>query len=333
MDAAIATTTSDLLLSVDVLGTVFTRYLYESLARALQPIFFAMLVLYVIWWGFSMIVGRSSPSPIEAMERLIRAVLIYWLATSWGAFAHSIYAIVQAIPVFVGSRIVAAIDVATGSPASSADIMHTLDTLYTMSIKIAEQIYLGSLMDGLGGLLSILVILFTLAFLGISVAAILVTKLVLHILLALGPIWLVLALYNYSSRFTDGFLSISAKLIIQQVLVYAFLGFFSGLVMLAVGAADMASTPDLRGGLAQVMPLLLVEAVGCYLLIQVPGIAGTIVGGGPLGFRRRIAFVAGAVNLPIRSRNGIAADASIERPEQVMRSIQRETTRNSSVWF
>jgi len=329
MEQAVSSAASDLLLSVDVLGTTFIREVYQSLGRVLQPIFFTMLILYVIWWGFSLMTGRSSLSPIEAMERLLRAVVIYWLATSWGAFSGTIYVAIQSIPDVVGSRIMAGIALATGRPAHS-DVLHALDVVYAASIRIAGQIYIGSVMDGLAGLLSALVIVFSVAFLGIAIASVFAAKFFLQIIVAMGPLWIVLALFKYSSRYTDGFRTIVVRLLIQQVLIFAFLGFYSSIIGLAIGAMEIPASADVTLGISHIMPLLLAEAVGCYLLLQVPGIARTVASGTVMVASR---YDAGTVN-PINSlfRTGTQRVTMLAgQTDDAMRNIQRETARNATV--
>jgi type IV secretion system protein VirB6 len=329
MEQAMSSTASDLLLSVDVLGTAFIRDVYQPLGRVLQPIFFTMLILYVIWWGFSLITGRASLSPIEAMERLLRAVVIYWLATSWGALSGTIYAAIQSIPDVVGSRIMAGIALATGRPASS-DVLNALDMIYATSIRIAGQIYIGSVMDSLAGLLSALVIVFSIAFLGIAIASVFAAKLFLQILVAIGPLWIVLALYKYSSRYTDGFLAIVVRLLIQQVLIFAFLGFYSGIITLAIGATDVTTSVDVTLGMSHIMPLLLVEAVGCYLLIQVPGIARTIADGTSMMAGRHGIATVNAIDQLFRTKTQ-RVTMMPSQTDETMRNIQRETARNATV--
>ena len=304
MSGSVSTIISDLLNGIDHAGGNFVEVLYKRIGLYLDPVFFSMLVIYVIWWGYSIMSAKSTATPLEAAERLAKAMFIYWLVTNWQPFADSLYTLVQKIPDILAQRIVKTISASTGAGGGTdvAGIPAMFDDLYTTTIKVVGQIYTGSLMDIFGGLLSIIIIIFTLLFIGVALAAIIAAKVMLFIVLALGPVWIILALFNYSYRFTDGFLTVCAQLVIQQVLIYGFLGFYFYMVTLSVNVAENGGGDDIAGKLSHVMPLLLVTLVGFYVLLQIPMIAAVLSGGAPLS-------TVGAYSGMMRSISGIGQTA------------------------
>ncbi len=94
---------------IDNIGEDFVRTVYMQLGNAMGNVFTLMLTLYIAWWGYSILSGRESISPIEAAYRLGRAVIIYLLLTGWGTFSSTIYQLVQSIPDEVGKVIVGAV--------------------------------------------------------------------------------------------------------------------------------------------------------------------------------------------------------------------------------
>lgn len=342
MGGSVSTIISDLLNGIDHAGGNFVEVLYKRIGLYLDPVFFSMLVLYVIWWGYSIMAAKSSASPLEAAERLGKAMFIYWMVTNWAPFSDSLYTLVQSIPDILAQRIVKTLSVSTGGAGTElSGIPAMFDQLYAAAIKVVGQIYTGSLMDVFGGLLSIIIIIFTLLFIGVALAAIIAAKVMLFIVLALGPVWIILALFRYSYRFTDGFLTVCAQLVIQQVLIYGFLGFYFYMVTLSADVAQNGGGDDIAGKLANVMPLLLVTVVGFYVLLQIPLIASTLTGGSPLsavgaysGMKRSVlgaGRAVGGVTRPVgRAGQSFMRQSTQGRRMQAAASIQREAARNAS---
>ena len=139
---------------IDGVGQGFVSNVYMQLGNALGPVFTGMLTIYVVWWGYSIISGRETISPIEAAYRLGRVVIIYLLLLHWGTFSETIYKLVQAVPDEVGKIIVGAISRATGNQLSDQHAIPALiDNLYRGAQDVAKQVYTGSMFDFLGAIL------------------------------------------------------------------------------------------------------------------------------------------------------------------------------------
>ncbi|MER9375511.1 type IV secretion system protein [Mesorhizobium sp. M0491] len=340
----VSTIISDLLSGVDQAGARFVEVLYKRIGLYSENLFFAMLLLYVVIWGYMQIFGRSTASPLEAAWRLGRAMFIYWMVTNWAPFSETIYTLVQSIPEVLANRIVQTVSSTTGTQVSSVDAVPAMfDALYEATLRVMPELYTSVLTDFFGALLAIIIIIFTLLFIGVAVAAIIAAKVLLFIILALGPVWIIMALFNYSFKFTEGFFSVTANLVVQQLLIYGFLGFYYYMVQLSVSAMEGGGGTDITGKLSHVMPLLLVTLVGFYVLLQIPIIAGILTGSGPIG-------TAGAIHGIRRSARGTVdnavtrtatrAGSSLLRRSAEGRprfaadvgkaSIQRETAKNAS---
>ncbi|MGN6770072.1 MAG: type IV secretion system protein [Rhizobiaceae bacterium] len=265
---------------IDGVGQGFVSNVYMQLGNTLGPVFTGMLTVYVVWWGYSIISGRETISPIEAAYRLGRVVIIYLLLTHWGTFSETIYKLVQAVPDEVGKIIVGAVSRATGNQLSDQHAIPALiDNLYRGAQDVAKQVYSGSMFDIFGAILSTIVLMAAIIFSAIAIAAIIAAKIMLFITLALAPIWIVLWLYRWSSRISEGFISLTTYLIIQQILIYGFLGFYFSLVNLALNTA-MSGGASADSKMSMVLPLVLVTIIGIYVLTQLPAITAILNGGG-----------------------------------------------------
>ncbi len=133
--------------------------------------------------------------------------------------------------------------------------------------------------DILGAILSAIVLMAAIIFSAIAIAAIIAAKIMLFITLALAPIWIVLWLYRWSSRISEGFISLTTYLIIQQILIYGFLGFYFSLVNLALNTA-LSGGASADNKMSMVLPLVLVTIIGIYIFTQLPAITAILNGAG-----------------------------------------------------
>src|SRR6202043_1079366 len=78
-------------------------------------------------------------------------------------------------------------------------------------------------------------------FVGFSAFVVIFSKIMLWVLLSLAPIFIVLLLFNASSRFFNGWLAATVQNIIVPVIVYALLGFFLSIIKDAVQTLNDAN--------------------------------------------------------------------------------------------
>ncbi|TIM85133.1 MAG: type IV secretion system protein, partial [Mesorhizobium sp.] len=104
---------------------------------------------------------------MEAAWRLGRAMFIYWMVTNWAPFSETIYTLVQSIPEVLANRIVQTISSTTGTQVSSVDAVPAMfDALYEATLRVVPELYTSVLTDFFGALLAIIIIIFTLLFIG-----------------------------------------------------------------------------------------------------------------------------------------------------------------------
>ncbi|NTE37660.1 type IV secretion system protein [Agrobacterium tumefaciens] len=274
---------SSILNGIDNVGKSFVTNVYMQLNHALGGVLVLMLTVYVVWWGYLIVAGRDNLSPIEAMFRLGRVGVIYMFVTQWGTFSNTIYVLVQSIPDEVGKIVIGAVSRATGNQLSGQSAIPALiDNLYKGAQDVASQVYTGSFYDIMGALLSVFVLAGAIIFSAICVAAIIAAKVMLFITVALAPLWILMWMYKWSTRISEGFISLCTYLIITQIVLYGFLGFYFSLVNLALstatGSGDLADNK-----MSMVMPFIFVTVVGIFILTQIPSLVSILNGGGFVG--------------------------------------------------
>lgn len=332
---------SDIFAKLDAIGETFISNAYSGLALQVNVIFGSMLTLYVVWWGYMILAGRDGFSVPEAAWRLGRAFFIYYMATNWGAFSATIYKLVQTVPNIISDTIIASIaghgGVLDGGTEDTTGVVKILDAVFETAGKVYEQVATGTF-EFVGALIGAVVFVVAMIFIAVAAAAILAAKLMLFITLALAPVFIVLALYRWTFRFTEGWLTLMVNLMVTQTLMMAFLAFLYQLIELAINTANNTAT---ESKLSYVAPFVIVCLLGIVVFRLIPAFAATIVGGGVPGegdapFRGgRLSFR--QATSQATSRWGILTTGLGRRrttahvQEARARAIQRETEKNAQL--
>ena len=280
---------------VDQIGTTFVQNAYQQLAQALTGgggggvnVAALILTLYVIVWGFGLWFGTARGGPLEAAFRLFRVFLIYTMATSWSDFQAFAYSFFNDTPSAIGNAMLGAVananNTGLGVNLTSVNAVQTaLTNVWSTTLNLASAFtqnagYLSAGPYIFAGIMVVAVALL----IAYAVFVITLAKLFLWLLLALGPIFILLLLFGFTSAFFSGWIRTLVLYFVVQVLIYAFLAFFLALSQQYFdAAAGVAANQTATFG--NVGPIIVVALIGFFLLMQIPTVAANIVGGFALG--------------------------------------------------
>ena len=338
---AATTIISDIFAKLDGIGETFIKNAYDGLALQVNVLFGSMLTLYVIWWGYMILAGRDGFSVPEAAWRLGRAFAIYFMATNWGAFSATLYQLVQSVPNLISDTIIESIagsgGALDGGTGDTTGVVKILDAVFETAGKIYEQVATGTF-EYVGALIGAIVFVVAMIFIAVAAAAILAAKLMLFITLALAPGFIILALYRWTFRFTDGWLLLMVNLMVTQTLMMAFLAFLYQLIELAINTANNTAT---ESKLSYVAPFVIVCLLGIVVFRFIPAFASAITGGAAIG-QGDSAYIGGRQSY-LRARyegsgrmqilrNGLSRRRTSSDVQAARaRAIQRETEKNGQL--
>lgn len=270
---------SDFLTRLDQTGIGFVEQIYRAMATELGSIFRLILLLYVVWWGYDILRGRSSAMPLELAERLGRVVFVYAVATRWDVFATLIFEVVTKTPENLGNLIVDTIrgSGSAGTEAGRSAVLNAFNTLYDAGVRLVGTVYTGTFYDIFGALLAAIILVAAMLFLGLALGILVAAKLLTYITLALAPIFIILAVFGITFRFTQGYVNLLVSLMISVILLYAFVGFYIEIVNVVIGFTGSAGT-GVAQKIGQVVPFIFVCICGFYVVLQIPSIAFAIAG-------------------------------------------------------
>ena len=233
----------------------------------LLPALTILLTLYVAFFAFSLITGRSSLSISALTPRMLTLGMVLTFSTSWMAYQGFVWTLAVGAPDQLAG-------ILTGTSGSSTQVFgDKIDVVFGALVQNAS----GDIGEStstfsppgllwLGG---------TLLLLG-TVGLLVTCKIALAILLALGPVFVVLALFPGTRGLFTGWLK--GVVLMALTPLFAVLG---GSLMLELSVPILRKLAETPGAIdpKAAMAFFMIGAVHCALMIMVLKVAGTMVAG------------------------------------------------------
>ncbi|HEY3730208.1 MAG TPA: type IV secretion system protein [Steroidobacteraceae bacterium] len=282
------------------LNSQLTDYIGSNTARvstALEPAIVTLGVLYVMAWGVLQLTGRIDEPVTSGLKRIITLAIVLAVALRLWLYNTVIVDTFYRAPAQLAAFVV-----------GSSDPVGTVDTIWNHGGAVAEQLWSrGSLLNGeLGFYLMGAAVWLLMGLLCVYVMFLIsLSSIALALLLAVGPLFIVLLLFDATRRLFDAWLAqlatyalitiltvLVAALLLQVVSSYAVQTAARGSALLTVDALDMVLLAILvLLLLRQIMPIAASLAAGVSLH-SLGTVSGVIVRG--VGHARVAGRVAGA---------------------------------------
>lgn len=262
--------------AVDCMAAQTTEKAFSTLLGpdgALGQALTLLLTLYVALMAIRMLTGRTGVGLSSLTPRMMGLGLVLCFATSWAAYHQVVWNLLVGAPDHLASLLVGT---RGSAPALFAD---RLDQLFQLVLDAARQSVVAggekpTMLAGMrpADLLWIASLLLLFGTVGVLVAS----KIALAALLALGPVFIVLALFRATSGLFEGWLR--AAILFAIVPLLTVLVGTGALALIAPMLSDLASsggtpTPELA------VSVLLGAGVFSLLMLLVLRVASTLTGG------------------------------------------------------
>lgn len=224
-----------------------------------------LLTLFVAFFGISLLLGRSNLSIRSLTPRMITLGLVLTFATSWVAYQSVVWTLATGTPDWLAT-------VLMGSDGSATQVFpQKLDVVF-LAVQEASQGQEDISAFSPAGMMWMGAMLLLLGTVGVLVTA----RIALALLVALGPIFVVMALFNGTRGLFTGWLKGLVMLALTPLL--AVLG---GSIMLELAVPVLGALTAVPGQIdAQpAMAFFLVGAVHAALMVMALKVAGTMVAG------------------------------------------------------
>ncbi len=233
---------------------------------SLVPVLTILLTLYVAFFAVSLLLGRSRLGVRSLTPRMITLGLVLTFATSWLAYQSVVWNLAIGGPDWLATMV-------TGSDGSATNVFaDKLDVVFA-AIQQASQGQQGEVSAfSPAGIMWLGAMLLLLGTVGVLVTA----RIALAVLVALGPIFVVMALFDGTRGLFTGWLK--GVVMLAMTPIFAILG---GSVMLEIAVPVLGALNSAPGEInAQAaMAFFLIGAVHCALMVMVIKVAATMVGG------------------------------------------------------
>jgi len=205
---------------LDTVSISAIQTIYTSLMTALLPVFTVGVTLYVVYWGYEMIYGRASLTAGAFVWRMLRIWLIYFIAFSWSPFSILVVNVFTSTADGVATAVCSGVG-GTGCSSPESAVGSQLSMVFSNGLTAAKTI---SASGGWGaafslGLLAIIDIVAVVIFVAVAITLVMIGKVALFVLLGLAPLFIAMALFDFSSTLFTGWLRTCVQYAIVPVIV------------------------------------------------------------------------------------------------------------------
>lgn len=286
------------------LGSFVTRTI-SNIATGLSPVVTQCLILYVILWGVAMWRGVIEEPFLDGVFRLIKIALVVTFATKTAMYVSVIANDIQQAPWYL-IQLFAGI-----SSRSTVPLM--LDVAMKHALDFAGYLWSSS-GTGFGSyFLAAIVFVVSALTLGYIAGLILLSLIAVSLLVAVGPVFILMLLFGATKRFFELWLG--------QVFNYVFVGALAMLAgTLIVGMLNNTAKNALamaaggqKIGLNSIVTICILGVLGFVVLMQVMGIASALGGGVALQTMGAGRWMAHKAGMPLRGARDIYRDINRRR--------------------
>lgn len=270
---------ADFFASVDAVFVNFFANGASRIATSVRPVFDILVTLYVVLWGLAMWRGLIQEPMSDGVMRVLKIILIGTFALNTAVYTPQIAQTIFRTPdQLAGVLVPGGTTAATGNSLDQALERGTeTGRRFTDSMSITSPIIsLGLLLQ------AIIVWIFTVVLVAYAAALILLSKIALSIVLALGPLFIACLLFEPTRQLFVSWLAQALNGLFTYVIAVAIVAlgmtFFQAAADASLAALNVA-TPQFTA----VFPLLIVGGAVFLTLMQTGSIASALANGVQIG--------------------------------------------------
>lgn len=253
--------------------TQFTSSAVSNLTSAVNGPLRLGLTLYVVFYGIAIIRGAVREPVLDFAWRSVRLTAIVMLATESGTFQQYVTDLFgQTLPREIGNAIAGSgLSLSSGQP---------FDQLLNKGIEVATRIYdQAGLTNVAPALIAAILMVFTAVAGFLQFAVMLYAKVGLALVIAVGPLFVALALFEATRPFAEAWTRQVCNFVVLQVLVIALIGL---MLTTVTGFVDRYGGMAASGGqlIVGAVAISAILGLAAYVALQLPEIAGALAGGG-----------------------------------------------------
>ena len=266
--------------NIDNIILGFVQGSFGSLTSAVQTFWRLMFTVFIAFYGYKIYISGRFSAP-DLITHCIKMLLVLALATQWNAFFMFVYCMVTNLPSDIAGQIMqaAANSLGTQSQAATAVTANAaLAQFYDRALTVCSGILEGAGIHIWMFFYAAIIWIAAGLFVAYATMLIILSKLAVAVILAVGPIFILLLIFNDTRKLFEGWLRTLINYALIPVFVYAMLALLLALIeppLVFLESHSNVNSPALTG----VAPFALITFIATLLLQQVMSIAANITGG------------------------------------------------------
>ena len=286
----------DTLQLVDATVKPYTVTAWSNVASANASSLRLMLILYIALFGTLVWYGALRLTMAQVVKHLLTATAVFVLATTWGVFSVLFYDLFNQSPDALAGALAGG-----GTTASDA-----LGRVFDQGVDAARVVWQQAGPTDLTlVLVGLAVFAGTVLMTGAALVLIILAKLAMAVLLALGPVFIMLYLFGPTRGFFEGWIRQLANFVLLIVLTFGVLALILKIIEPSTAAfAAKGASVQLR----DTAQYLLLAVIAGFLFALIPGFAAGIVGGFALHASSALAFAAWPIRASRHEAHALAGD-------------------------
>lgn len=270
-----------LIANIDSLMLNFVAGSFGGLTDTVQTLWRLMFIVFIAIYGYKIFIHGRFSAP-DLVTHCIKIIIVLILATQWSTFYEFIYRLATDMPADLAGRIMQAAasslgaQTAANSPASANTL---LSVFYDRAMAVSSKLLQGAGWSALGlYFYAGIVWLAAGAFTGYAAMLIILSKLAVAVLLAVGPFFILLLIFHDTRKLFEGWLRALLNYAMVPIFVYTLLA-----LLLAVTFPTLNYLETHSGIYSQLItaigPFAITTYIATILLRQVMNIVANITGG------------------------------------------------------
>ncbi len=311
---------------------VFVIGAWNTLTTEGANIIRSVFVLYIAIWGYLLWMGRTQLTWAEGMTRVFTITFVYVFVTHVPLLIETVFVLATDVPEALATTLLQA----TGSLPSETNINQALDQINNRAWETFRLMREDAgLTNPTPFFLGLALVILTLLVVGFTLFVIVLAKLATAVLLAVGPIFILLYIFAGTRGLFEGWLRQTLSFALIPIFIYGLLALIIN-IMNGVSAPLLIAAQNQALDYTQMAAYSLVMVVSFLLATQVIGWAAGIAGafqlstGGAFGNLTKLAggarsgvYAGGraAVNLGRRLRGNRSPTPTADDASQTGRAL------------
>ena len=269
---------SDLLDSTTVPLQTFITTTATSVISSITPVATTLLMIYVMFWGWSMMRGVITEPGTDGITRIVKLGIICGIALSFGLYSQFLVDFLWQSPDRLATLI---------SGATTIDKINFLDIIFKkiwayseiwndaatknanmMGIPDLGQWFMAWILRIVGALMT-----------GYAAFLFVLSKIALAVLLAIGPIFILITMFESTRKFFDAWIAQCLNFCFVIVLTAAILNLIGAYIESSVSKAGLSAVSATDPAFSDGFFIVIMCGICFVILLQVNSIASGISGG------------------------------------------------------